>query len=68
VSNWTHRICEECWIKRNPERDPVAHRDAYDGTCCVCGVLAPAPAIFFPADPKSLKCKGEGPEHEDSEP
>jgi hypothetical protein len=46
----------------------VAHRDAYDGTCCVCGVLAPAPAIFFPADPKSLKCKGEGPEHEDSEP
>jgi hypothetical protein len=68
VSGWTHRICEGCWHTRNPGRDPVVYRGDDAGTCCVCGARTEEPWIYFRADPKSLKCEGKGPEHEETEP
>ena len=67
MSGWTHRICAACFerIKRRPPVVCLEDEGLDDGICCACG--APAGGIFMRADPKSLKCEGKGPEHEDSE-
>ena len=57
---WTHRICEECWNKRNPDREPVKVKSQYDELkpCCFCGKET-ASGIFVRFDPKQLNCKCE---------
>lgn len=67
MSGWTHRICGECYGKKHPERMPVRVLGDPGGVCCFCGKDAGG-GIFVRADPRTINCKGKGPEHEDSEP
>ena len=70
MSRWTHRICAACWLERKGDRLPVRVGLAAPGVCCVCGQPDDHDegAIYFRADQSTLACKGQGPEHEDSEP
>lgn len=55
--SWTHSICDRCWSRRNPEREPIR----VDGTgwraCCFCGRPTSA-EISLRADPASTRCGG----------
>lgn len=61
MSNWTHRMCGECWIERNLKlaehefRIPVQVRGTPEGTCCFCNGDTRM-GIFVRHDPKELKC------------
>lgn len=35
--SWTQPCCEECWVERNPGREPVRLRVAELETCVYCG-------------------------------
>lgn len=70
MSRWTHRICMRCWRERAGDRIPHKFMRMMPGVCCVCGQpdSGAEGEIYFRADPESLLCKGQGSEHEDSEP
>ena len=66
MRGWTHRICDQCWQQKHPDRGPIQVTGIDEGVCCFCG--GQAGGIYVRADPRTLKCEGKGPEHEDSEP
>jgi hypothetical protein len=65
MSRWNHSICEDCWDKRNPGREPVRVRlekledmNAINEVCCFCGDKHSSD-IYVREDPAGLVCKGE---------
>ena len=66
MSRWTHRICAECFAKREPERHPTTILPAMRGrdSCCYCGFKTDA-GIYYRSDPATTPCKGTGPGHAD---
>lgn len=52
--NWTQPICQNCWIARNPDRDPVRVKDGEAENCCDCGE-ATNDGIYIRANPLSVK-------------
>jgi hypothetical protein len=55
--NWTHLICENCWRKREPKREPVRLINAEEEKCCFCGSLTKS-GIYVRENPNFLLCKG----------
>lgn len=59
-SKWTHAICDECWKKREPDREPhrfVPEARVLEG-CCFC--LEPTRSgIYVREDPALTKCNPE---------
>ena len=75
MSRWTHRICADCWIRKeveHAERTPepylampsILKQDACpeEEDCCFCGATLFSPAnvgIYVRHNPEELRCKGE---------
>lgn len=51
---WTHNICEDCWNKRNPDRQAVKLIERGHMVCCFCGAHH-ASGIYVRHDPNSLE-------------
>ncbi len=66
MSRWTHSICEACWNRREPDREPVRireeFRDEQAEPCCFCG-KGHASGISVREDPALVACQGK---HEDA--
>jgi hypothetical protein len=58
MSKWTHPICVECYVAREPGRAPIRVQDAPEETCCFCGKPT-TDGIYCRADPTGLVCKHE---------
>jgi len=58
--NWTHRICEDCWNERNPDRIATKIIPMYARVeeCCFCHKDT-ASGIYIRHNPKELNCKCE---------
>jgi len=58
--SFNHAICDDCWGKREPKRDPVRIKDFKCMSCCFCGDPTVS-GIYVRNDPKDekLACKGE---------
>jgi len=54
MAEWTHAICDECWILKHPAREPVRIHGSTD-TCCFCG--SNSAGVYVRHDPKELNCK-----------
>ncbi len=52
---WTHRICENCWNIKNPDREPVKVKDGEKEICCFCSEET-ASGIYVRHNPQELKC------------
>lgn len=37
MSQWTHSMCNLCWDKKNPTREPYVIKDRMLENCCFCG-------------------------------
>lgn len=57
MAEWTHSICEVCWLALNPQREPIRMKDAQSETCCKCG-KEHATGIYMRANPEEMLCKG----------
>lgn len=51
--NWTQPICDECWEKESPDREPARFRDAKREICCLCGEEHES-GIYVRKDPKTV--------------
>lgn len=60
MGEWSHNICERCWRRQKPDREPVKINYAPVENCCFCGNSTQA-GIYTRHDPKDpeLKCGGE---------
>jgi hypothetical protein len=61
-SQWTHSICEQCWVGKNPGREPhrVVRESRFNADkelCCYCGREHQS-GIFVREDPSSVACAG----------
>lgn len=67
-SPWVHAMCDGCWKKRHPDRDP-ARANLFDegepDACCYCD--APINGIYVREDPQLAPCRGNHGVHEDEE-
>lgn len=54
---WDHAICDGCWKKREPGRDPVRLKLMQCETCCFCGSPT-VDGIFVREDPQKALCHG----------
>ena len=53
MSDFTQPLCEECWIERNGERQPVRLREAELERCCLCAKYN-TDGIYTRIDPKTV--------------
>jgi hypothetical protein len=63
MSQWTHNICYDCWLDREPESgEPVRLLTRPLEICCYCG-LKNRNGIYVRDNPKDEKliCKGKHP-------
>ena len=49
---WRHAICDACWWKREPDREPVRVLDCRE-LCCFCGHRE-TDGIYVMEDPKKV--------------
>lgn len=60
-SRFTHTICVDCWIKKNPDRQPTRVTGFKCETCCYC--KSPTlDGIYVRGKPEETPCKGIHPE------
>ena len=57
MSKWTHVICALCWLKRNPDRQPVTVVAAPVEVCCFCFAKTTI-GIHVRQDPGTVPCRG----------
>lgn len=59
MSDWNHLICDDCWEKQNPNREPRRIKDLNSQHCCFCGNPTLS-GIWVRNNPKDekLACKG----------
>lgn len=58
-SRWNHSICDDCWDKLNPGREPSRLFDGPE-VCCFCGETHNSGILVRRhPDTHDLKCKGE---------
>lgn len=55
--SWQHSICDLCYSKEQPGRDPIRLKEAELSTCCFCGELHDS-GIYYRKDPQLTLCKG----------
>lgn len=65
MSLWNHYVCEECFKRLRPDREPVRVMDKETAPCCFCG-NEHSSGIYYRSDPKETPCKGAGPVHEET--
>ena len=58
MSRWQHSICDTCWQRREPDREPIRLRDAKPETCCFCGAEHES-GIYVRENWAFLLCRGE---------
>lgn len=58
MSKWNHSICEDCWKKKNPDREPSRLVDAVTEVCCYCMNFHKS-GILVRDNPDNLLCKGD---------
>ncbi len=65
MSHWNHSICDVCWSRLYPDREPVTIVPDYRHVeqCCYCGGEH-CSGIYFRAEPQKLHCQGKHPEEE----
>lgn len=58
---WTHAICDECWEKKEPDREPtrLVEEFRHKEPCCYCGKSQKS-GIFVRGDPTITPCNGKG--------
>ena len=52
---WTHNICEECYRKKFPGREPMLLVNFEWDECCFCNEKN-IDGIYIRCDPKETKC------------
>lgn len=54
MSQWTHPICDDCWMEQNPYREPMRLKlvDEVEA-CCWCGKVTES-GIYLRADPTTV--------------
>lgn len=64
MATWNHRMCGDCWLKRELKIDdngdvtfrvPTMLKDEPSGLCCFCSNMTQL-GIFVRHDPKTLTC------------
>ena len=58
MSQFTHSICDPCWIKRERDRIPHRLKERTTEICCFCGV-AHNSGIYVREQPHLVLCKGD---------
>ena len=58
MSQWTHPICDECWVGLNPGREPFRFGNPEPENCCVCADET-TDGIYFREDPRMLPAHHE---------
>lgn len=58
MSVWTHSICIQCWIDKNPGHAPHHVYPAECDVCCFCG-RETTDGIYVREDPNTTPCKGK---------
>jgi hypothetical protein len=63
MSRWTHSICQDCWDKKNPDRQAfrLASVGHDEEKCCYCGKPHTS-GIYVREDPAQVPCGGHAPE------
>ncbi len=54
--NWNHAVCDACWEKKVPGRDPVRIVEATKEVCCLCGADTQS-GIWVRANPANMSCR-----------
>jgi hypothetical protein len=59
MSKWNHSICETCWKKQNPDREPIVIKPQFrdEETCCSCS-LRHFSGIYVRSNPADMPCNG----------
>lgn len=57
MSRWTHAICNECWSRVEPGREPVRLKVPMGEDCCFCGTHMTS-GIYIRKDPTDPDLKG----------
>lgn len=61
MADWTHPICDPCWLKLRPGDEPLRFKEdaRRDHICCSCGAGTRS-GIYLRLDPASLAhCDGD---------
>lgn len=54
--SWTHSVCDDCWNKKAPGREPVRiTAEPLDNRCCLCGAEHRS-GIFVRLNPSEMTC------------
>ena len=65
MSKLDHTMCDSCWEKKQPNREPVRLTISLKPLpCCFCGEPTQS-GIFVRAHPTVVKCRGKGKYHEE---
>lgn len=57
LTPWRHAICDKCWQKREPGKEPIRLKDADPVDCCFCNKRTHS-RIFVRADSADMPCGG----------
>ena len=58
-SKWVHVICDNCWYRQHPGKQPVRRAVEEAVRCCFCaGQHLTSSGIFVRWDPAALSCQG----------
>jgi hypothetical protein len=57
VSDWTHPMCDPCWVEEMGLREPVRMARAAAERCCWCAAPTRS-GIYMREDPAKLDCEG----------
>lgn len=58
MSNWTHAICDDCYAKREPGREPVRLVNRELEHCCFCGDQTLSGIYYRHAPSVTPLCRG----------
>ncbi len=51
---WTQPLCDSCWKKRNPDREPFKMMPGDSEQCCLCGQSTDS-GIYDRIDPSTVR-------------
>jgi hypothetical protein len=65
TESWSHHICDECFAKKYPDKQPIRAKHQYliVENCCFCGQPSKS-GIYTREDPTKTRCNGT---HTDSQ-
>lgn len=57
MGKWTHAICDDCYLIRWPDRQPIRLVNVQLENCCFCGHETDS-GIYTREDPENTQCRG----------